>query len=97
MVLRLKLLGSGIAGDPYRVSLPTYNLIHGNVTGGYALVSIPDDVLGLTDADLADESVELTTEGKFYPVLSVALIDKVHAHLDERYNEHRGKFRIELA
>ena len=89
------MLGSGKNGDPYRVALPTYSHIHGNITQGFALVLIPEDVHGLTD--LKHEAVEQTTEGDFYPSLCDKCIAKMHDNLDERYQEHRGEFRVELA
>lgn len=95
MVLKVKLRGDGTPQNPYRVTLPTYNLLHGNVTHGYALVSVSDDSHGLTEDDLAKEEREETTEGPHYPNLSAALIDKIHAHMDKHYVQPAGTFRIE--
>jgi len=97
MVLRVKLEGTGTPRDPYRVNLPTYQMIHGNVTHGWALVAVPDDVHGLTAADLGHEEVEETTEGPHYPKLCDTCVEKVHAHFDEHYKEHEGEFRVEQA
>lgn len=95
MVIKTKLIGTGKRGDAYRVSLPTYRVILGNVTDGYALVDVPDDVHGLTEDDLAHENKQETTEGFHYPKLCDDCIDKVHRHLDATYQEHKGEFRVE--
>ena len=96
-VLKIKLAGSGKDGDAYRVNVPTYSLIHHNVTQGWALISVADAVHGLTADDLAHEAVEETSEGSYYPELCEQCIDKMHAHFDERYVEHEGEFRVERA
>jgi hypothetical protein len=96
MILRIKMLGKGTTDDPYRVNLPTYAHRHGNITHGWALVEVPVDVHGLSVKELAHETVEKTTEGDFYPELCATCVDKLHANLDEKYQEHRGKFRVEL-
>jgi hypothetical protein len=85
MILRVKLVGSGKDGDPYRVNLPTYGHVHGNIAERVALVSVAPDVLGLTDDDLKGEEAIETTEGPYYPKLSQALIDKAHSHFDDAY------------
>ena len=95
MIVKVKLVGSGVPGDPYRVNIPTYQLIHGNITHGYALVNIPGDVHGLSEDDLQSEQTEDTTEGLFVPRLSGGAADKVHAYFDKRYPHHKGKFRVE--
>ena len=97
MVLKVKMYGKGTRESPMEVPLPTYNHLHGNITQGYAIISIPDDVHGLTAEDLKGETVEQTTEGDHYPSLSDANITKIHAHLGRRYKEHKDKFRVELA
>ena len=97
MLLRVKLKGSGQEGDPWRAPLPTYNLLTWNSSAGWALVVIPDEVMGLGPADLAGEGVENTLHGVYLPNPSPALLAKLHARLDERYQEHAGEFKIEPA
>lgn len=96
MVLKLRLIGSGQRGDNYRVNLPTYSLLHGNIDRQEAIVSIPDDVHGLAPKDLEHEKVEHTTEGDYYPSLCGECVGAIHEHLDDRYVEHKGEFRLEL-
>jgi hypothetical protein len=96
MVLRVRLLGSGQAGDPYRVALPTYQLLHGNISRGWALVLVPSDVHGLTTDQLAHEPVEQTTAGLAYPELCADCQATVLAVWDDRYREHRGEYALEL-
>jgi hypothetical protein len=97
MLVKLKLQGSGVSKDSYRVNLPTYQFIHGNISQGYAIIAVPDEVLGLSEDDLANESSEETTEGRLITSLSATNLDKLHAHLDKTYAEHKGKFRVENA
>jgi hypothetical protein len=95
MILKVKLLGSGNPKDPYRVNLPTYSHIHGNVTEGWALVLVPEDVHGLSADDLKHEDVHETTEGPYYPALCGDCVGKIHAHFDQKYADHEGRFRVE--
>ncbi len=85
ILVRVKLLGSGTGGDAYRVNLPTYAHIHGDVTDGYAIVSIPLDILGLSDDDLKGEPPHQTTEGPLYMILSDDNLKKAQDHLDSAY------------
>lgn len=95
MIVKVKLRGNGTAEDPHRVALPTYRLIMGHVTEGWAYALIPNsDVHGLSQEELDAETAHATTEGTHY-VLSEETLNKVHAHFDEHYQEHKGKFRIE--
>jgi len=97
MILRVKMIGSGMQQDPNRVPLPTYTHIHGNLTHGWALVLIPDDVHGLSAKELEHETgVEKTTEGDFYPSLCADCVSAIHDHFDTKYHEHKGEFRLEL-
>ena len=96
MILRVKLIGSGVQGDSYRVQLPSYQLLHGNITQRWAIVSIPDDVHGLTVDDLAHEIVEQTTEGPHYPALCDDCVSKVYKNLGARYKEHKGEYALEI-
>jgi hypothetical protein len=95
MLLRVKLVGSGTPQDANRVDLPTYTLIHGNVTQGYAIVSVPDSTLGVTDKDLESEHWEETTEGRLYTSPSPTLLDKIHEHYDKAYPRKPQPFRIQ--
>lgn len=95
MVLKVKLNGSGVPGDPYKVKLPTFQLLHANITQGFAYVLIPDDTHGLSEDDLNSETREETTEGAHYPNLSDAALAKAHDHLDNHYPQPKGTFRIE--
>jgi len=91
------MIGSGLPGDPHRVPLPTYQLLHGNATQGWAYVSIADEHILPEDHDLDHEKVEETTDGPHYPELCAKCKNAAHSHMDDRYQEHKGEFRIELA
>ena len=97
MLVRVKLHGTGTHDDPYRANLPTYGHIHGNVTHGWMIVNIPEEVHPLTPEELAEEEAEETTNGVLYPSLSEKATRKLHEHFDAQYSEHKGKFRIEPA
>jgi hypothetical protein len=96
MVLRVKLHGSGESGDAYRVNLPTYVLLHGNITHGYALVNVPDHVHELTSDDLEGETVEHTTDGDFYPVLSERNQTKVNRVFEIKYPKVDNPHKVEI-
>lgn len=95
MLTTVKLIGTGKDGDAYRVSLPTYSLILANITEKTALIHLPDDVHGLSEDDLKHETQHETSRGALYPKLCKECVDKIHAHLDETYQEHKGEFRLE--
>jgi len=95
MVLKTKLLGTGTDSDPYRVALPTYQLVVGHIDKGYALVNVNEDDIGLTDEALKHENPQKTVDGMFYETLCDDCLAAAHRHMDKRYQEHKGKFRIE--
>ena|SRR2546430_6006545 len=95
MLLTVKLVGTGKPGNEYGVNLPTYRLIHGNVTRGTALVDVPDHTHDLTTDDLQHEEAEQTTDGVYYPKLCDECVKKINDSFDQRYQEHAGKFRVE--
>jgi hypothetical protein len=94
-VLKVKLIGRGKDGDPYRASLPTYNHLHGNVAQGFAIVYVPDELLGLTSDELAALPSEETTEGRQLKGIPPGVLDKIHTHWDNEYPARKGEFRIE--
>ena len=95
MLLRVKLLGKGTDKDPYRVALPDYSHIHGNITEGYAIVSVSEEVLGLSQEELDETKVADTTEGTLH-TLKESHLAKVHIFWDEkRYKGSPATHRIE--
>jgi hypothetical protein len=97
MVLRVKAIGSGVKHDAYRVNLPSYRLILMDYEDMTALISVPDEVHGLTEDDLAHEVVRRTSEGSHYPEFCSDCVAKVHANLGKRYREHKGEYELEIA
>lgn len=97
MLLRVPLIGDGTERHPYRVDLPTYQHIHGNIAEGVALVTVPPSVLGLTEDDLKDEEVVPTTEGPYYPKLSAAVVKIVNAHFKDAYPGKNHQLEIREA
>lgn len=95
MLLRVRLIGSGKEGDPYRANLPTYQHVHGNISERWAIVILPDTIHPLSNDDLAAEESQDTTEGPLYPKLSDGALAKIHKHFDARYPKSSGTFRIE--
>ena len=96
MLVRVKLHGDGTEQNPYRVPLPTYTLVLGLIDEGKAYAIIPDE----THPDLmAHQSarVSKTTSGSALVGMDGSAHSKWYAHLDDRYQEHRGKFRPEVA
>lgn len=94
MVTTVKLEGTGAENDPYRVNLPDYTMILVNYDAHTALVQIPDASHGLTQDELANEGGQKTSHGLLVNELSDESIQKMHDHMDQRYQEHAGKFRV---
>lgn len=43
MLLRVKLVGEGSRENPFRVGLPTYEVLDANYDGKFAIVRVPDE------------------------------------------------------
>jgi len=96
MLVRVKLTGSGVGRDALRPNLPTYSDVLHLHTQGFAYVLIPDD----THPELhkhASAKFEQTGHGDALIALDEAGHSAWHAHLDKMYQEHKGKFRPEIA
>lgn len=96
MVVKVKLLGEGTSRDPWRVPIPTYVELLTLPEQGVAYVVIPD-----ADHPELDAHDSAKTEQTGHGPALIALDNAGHAewyrHLDERYAEHSGKFRPEVA
>jgi hypothetical protein len=97
MRVRVRVVGKGVVGDPFRVELPTYDLIEIDYERRVAVVDIPD-------TDLPDDAAvrgHLARTQKLSdpdaPTMPSAYKHRWHEHLDDRYREHRGRFRPPLA
>lgn len=92
-MLRMPLLGTGRPGDPIRVELPTYTMIEVNYAARWALVEVPEsDLLPSWDDQLKLRGrSDLRKARPMWPLADV--LARWHAHLDDRYQEHRGRFR----
>lgn len=91
--IRVPLIGAGTPADPFRASLPTYNLIDINYARGVALVEIPDDDLPDDDALKAQLGGVSDIAAADRAPLTPAARRAWHDHLDARYREHAGRFR----
>lgn len=96
MRLRARLIGTGDRGDEYRVNLPTYRMLEVDYGQGFAIVEIPD-----TDHPFGNDAPNGKREmdpkhGPIQTSLTTAALNALHQHLDERYQEHKGKFRVEV-
>ena len=96
MRIRLKAIGAGVKSDPFRVNAPTYMVIHHDTEAESMIVDIPDEVHGLSSDDLAHEELIDHETGAHHVKLCDSCIKKAHSHIDERYQEHKGKFRLEF-
>ena len=95
VVVRVKALGTGASDDAFRSGLPTATLILHDRTDGTMLVQIPDEDFHDNPATVSDDTHD-THLGRHVRVLSKEEQHDWHSHLDERYVEHKGKFRPEI-
>jgi hypothetical protein len=91
------LLGAGTSDDPYHPGLPTYRLVAVDEAARVALVEVPDD-----DTPPGDTHAAVLTAPRFERAaipadLHADALAAWHAHLDNRYAEHAGRFRPQLA
>lgn len=91
--MTVHLVGSGVEGDPYRAPLPTYTLIAVDHLTGIAVVDIPDDDAPPNDVHRSVVTAHSFERAAVPPDARKAAIDAWHAHLDERYEQHAGRFR----
>lgn len=91
--MRLPVVGQGTRTDPYRVALPTYNLIDVDYDAGVALVDVPESDLPRDDVHRAVVSAHRFERVALPAELHALAVDAWHAHLDDRYREHAGRFR----
>lgn len=96
MRLKVKLVGAGTNKDPIRATLPTYTMILDQPEEKWAIVEVPDEVHGLTEADLSHEKLHTHEDGEHYETLCADCVEKAHAYFDNRYQEHKGKFRLDF-
>jgi hypothetical protein len=96
-LIKQQLVQSGPHGEAWQVLLPTYAMVHVDYEAGYAIVEVPGGIPGLTEEDLAHETLEEHAVGKHYTTLCDTCVSKVHTHLDDTYQEHEGKFRLRFA
>lgn len=96
MVVRVKLAGSGVKGDAYRAPLPTYNEILTLIDQGIVYVTI-DDPEHPELFNHPSAKFERTGAGDALIALDDAGHQDWYEHLDRRYQEHKGKFRPEVA
>jgi hypothetical protein len=97
LVLRVLLVGRGEEGSPYEVNLPTYRMLMYSPSHRWALVQVPEEVHGLQAEHFDAEDVEETSHGLHLPHPRPETLDALHAHFDQRYQEHAGRFRVRPA
>lgn len=96
MRLRLRLNGRGTEAQPYRVNLPTYDLIAVDYERRVAVVEIPEEDVPDCPHVRGHLARTQTLDAPPSPVMPSAHKHRWHEHLDERYREHRGRFRPPL-
>ena len=96
VVVTLPLEGAGTKDDPFRTNLPTYHEIMTDYTAKTITVKIYEDDLH-DDPKKLDAKVHDTSFGPHIKEMSDAEHQKWHEHLDNRYQEHAGKFRPRVA
>lgn len=98
MIIRCKVVGSGVPGDGYRVPYPTYRLIQsdGNNPPITHIIEVPNDTVPDSVHTAALVLSNLPIKGKATNVVTQIPANHMaewYAHLDNMYQEHAGKFR----
>ena len=96
MVIRLKLRGEGTDRSPHNGGVPTGQEILTLPDQGVTYWYVPDE----THPNLhehASAKVERSGHGPLLTALDEAGHAEWHKFLDNRYKEHKGKFRPEVA
>jgi hypothetical protein len=95
VVVRVKMIGKGTDDDPYRAPLPTHDALLYDYSAGTVLTRVPESDLH-DEPQKVDPNGHATSAGHHVLALDDAGHKKWHAHLDDRYQEHKGEFRPEV-
>lgn len=97
MKANVRVIGEGTEKSPYRVALPTYQMLsepdHDTKT---VVVNIPDDTLPEFSPDHQLEGVVHADHGNVVHKGNDHYLELVKEHFDQNYREHEGKFALEL-
>ena len=96
MLLRCKVLGTGGLDDPINVPLPTYEMVTEPTQDGWVTVRVPDADYTAIRETIQPGDEEATPRGLVIVKARAIALTRVLSHLDDRYEEHRGRFDIEL-
>lgn len=91
--ITLPTIGSGTDTDPIRVDLPSYQFVSSTPDGKYHTVDVPDDDV---PDDVGFGPVQMLSpriRSVDIRLLSARELVAWANHLDERYQEHSGRFR----
>lgn len=95
MLVRVKLIGSGVDGDPFRAPLPNYANVLSLHDQGVIYALIPE-----TEHPELDKHPSAKFEDTGHGPALIELNDAAHnawyEHLDDRYQEHKHEFRPEI-
>ena len=97
MKLRVRLIGSGTSEDAFRVNFPTYTMLDCNYDDKWAIVDIPDTEHPFEGDGSKHPTVVKETDADYVIAVSEQDLKAWHKHLDARYKEHKGKFKVEFA
>ena len=98
MIVRAKLIGTGIPGDPYRVPFPTYMEVQPpDYVGMTHVISIPDSCHPFTPAQVAATPKVVVGPVQAIAALTAPQLNAWYQYLDGMYQEHAGAFRPVLA
>lgn len=96
MLVRVRMIGKGVTQDAFRAPLPTYQEVITLHDQGLVYALIPDD--GHPELDKHPSAkFEATGHGPALIALDADGHKKWYAHLDDKYQEHKGNLRPEIA
>ena len=93
MRVRVKAIGSGQTGDPVRVLLPTWSFVAYDPVTNMMTVDIPDDDAPDSPPPEGSAGRPITPYGPVLARLPPQAQAAWHMRLDQRYAEHKGRFR----
>lgn len=94
--LRVQLIGTGKVDDPCRAALPTYRMIDVDYGARTAIVDVPDDCYPPAPKG---EAETVTADSKFGNVITDVTLEHAldaAAFFDDKYEEHVGKFGLDV-
>lgn len=92
MLVRIQRIGSGAAGDSFRIPLPNYTLVTDDVAGGNHVISVPDDDFPPGFIGNPGLAIAAVAAGNAIVGVPPGLLIQWRQHLENKYGRAPGTY-----